>query len=81
MEFALHSALRSALREVQLVVEESSRVSVDEVAAAIELMEVVQEEGCSVEVSFDQRERGREKCAKGSQAGCFFRFRNESPLR
>jgi len=59
LALALHSKFRSALRELQLVVEESSKASVDEAAVAIELMEV--EEGSLAEASIVLREPGREE--------------------
>ena len=59
LALALHSKFRSALRELQLAVEESSKVSVDEAAVAIELMEV--EEGSLAEASIVLREPGREE--------------------
>ena len=67
MELALHSKFRSALRELQLAVEESSKVSVDEAAVAIELMEDGQEEGSSIEALIVQREPGREEELEDAQ--------------
>jgi len=69
MELALHSKFRSALRELQLAVEESSKVSVDEAAVAIELREDGQEVGSSIEALIVQREPVREEELEDAQEG------------
>ena len=70
MELALHSKFRSASRELQLAVEESSKVSVDEAAVAIELTEDGQEEGSSsIEALIVQREPVREEELEDAQEG------------
>lgn len=61
MALALHSDLRFASRELLVVVEGSSKASIDEVAAEIGLMGDAQEGDCLFEASLDQQGEVREE--------------------